>query len=379
VKRLWHLTWACPLALLAFLWVRADYDIRFVARVLWHRGSTTSDYLWKASRTIPASVHPRPWREAADCPRVATALGTPIAPYLTAGGALDFVVIHDGAVICEWYGNGGARDRPAAAFSATKVMTSLLLARAIDAHAIGSLDDAITKYVPELAMRDPRFGAITLAMLVDMRSGLAFEEASGFPWVDADDSRVYHASDLAAAVVRYPRIASAPGPFLYNDYAPNLNGLAIARAVNRSPIDALAQPLWDELGAETPALWSVDGHGFPWFETGLVVTARDFARVGQLLLDGGKVGDREVAAAWVARSVDPVGRATAVTFGDTALGYHNAWWVLGDHTLVAMGKHGQVMVVSLATRTVVVRLGRDGYDETNVSIARRLSRLADQL
>ncbi len=111
----------------------------------------------------------------------------------------------------------------------------------------------------------------------------------------------------------------------------------------------------------------------------MVVTARDFARVGQLLLGGGKVGDHEVAAAWVARSVDPVGRATVVTFGDTALGYHNAWWVLGDHTLVAMGKHGQVMVVSLATRTVIVRLGRDGYDETNVSIARRLSRLADQL
>jgi CubicO group peptidase (beta-lactamase class C family) len=381
MKRLWHLVWLCPLAVFGYLWVRADYDARYVIRVLWHGGSSTSDYRWKASRPLAASAHPRPWREVPDCPRVTTAVtaaaGAPMETYLTAGGALGFVVIHDGALVCEWYGNGGAKDAPAAAFSATKTLTSLLLARAIDAHAIGSLDDAITKYIPELGSRDRRFEAVTLGSLVDMRSGIAFVEAAGFPWVTADDARVYYASDLAAAVVKYPRIAAAPGGFLYNDYAPNLNGLAIERALGRSVIDALAQPMWDELGAEFAAMWSVDGHGFPWFETGLVVTARDFARIGQLILDGGKVGDRVVAAAWVARSLDPAGRATV--FDDTTLGYRNGWWVLDDHTLAAMGKHGQIMVVSLATRSVIVRFGLDGHDETNISIARRLARVADQL
>ena len=379
MKRLWHLVWLAPLAVLIYLWVRADYDVRYVARVLWHRRSGTSDYQWKASQSIQASAQPRPWREALDCPRVAKALTTPMDSYLTAGGALGFVVIHDGTLVCEWYGNGGAKDRPAAAFSATKTVTSLLLARAVDAHAIGSLDDSITKYIPELAERDPKFGAITLAALVDMRSGIAFREAQGFPWVDADETRVYHASDLAAAIMKYPRIESAPGPFLYNDYAPNLNGLAIERALGKPVIANLVQPLWTDLGAEFPALWSVDGHGFPWFETGLVVTARDYARIGQLILDAGKVGDRDVASAWVVRSLDPAGRTTATSFGDTSLGYHNGWWIYDDHTIVAMGKHGQVMVVSLATRTVIVRLGLDGHDETNVSIAHRLSKVADQL
>jgi CubicO group peptidase (beta-lactamase class C family) len=305
------------------------------------------------------------------------AAGAPMESYLTAGGALGFVVIHDGALVCEWYGNGGAKDVPAAAFSVTKTLTSLLLARAVEAHAIGSLDDAVTTYLPELAARDRRFEAVTLAALVDMRSGIAFEETAGFPWVTGDDARVYYASDLAASIVTYPRIAAAPGGFLYNDYAPNLNGLAIERALGRSAIDALAQPVWDELGAESAALWSVDGHGFPWFESGLVVTARDFARVGQLILDGGKVGDRAVATAWVTRSLEPAAQATV--FDGTSLGYRNGWWVLGDHMLVAMGKHGQVMVVSLATHTVIVRFGLDGHDETNVSIARRLARVADQL
>lgn len=381
MKRLWHLVWLCPLAMFGYLWVRADYDVRYVMRVLWHRGSRTGDYRWKASRALRASSHPRPWRAMPDCPRLTAAMnaaaGAPMDTYLTAGGALAFVVIHDGALACEWYGNGGAKDLPAAAFSATKTVTSLLLARAIDAHAIGGLEDSIAKNIPELAARDPRFEAVTLASLVDMRSGIAFEETAGFPWVTGDDARVYYASDLAASVVKYPRIAAAPGAFLYNDYAPNLDGLAIERALGTSAIAGLAQPLWNDLGAEAPAMWSVDGHGFPWFETGLVATARDFARVGQLILDGGKVGDRVIAAGWVERSLEPAERATV--FDNTALGYRNGWWVLGDHTLIAMGKHGQIMVVSLVTRTVIVRLGLDGHAETNISIARRLARVADQL
>ncbi len=159
-----------------------------------------------------------------------------------------------------------------------------------------------------------------------------------------------------------------------------MNGLALERALGKPVIGRLVQPLWNELGAEYPASWSVDGHGFPWFESGLVVTARDYARIGELVVEGGKVGDHDLASAWVARSLEPAGRVTVTAFGGvTSLGYHNGWWIYDDHTYVAMGKHGQVMVVSLATHTVIVRLGLDGHDETNVSIAGRLSKIADQL
>jgi CubicO group peptidase (beta-lactamase class C family) len=72
------------------------------------------------------------------------------------------------------------------------------------------------------------------------------------------------------------------------------------------------------------------------------------------------------------------------------LGYRNGWWIPGKDQLLAMGAHGQVMLVSRANRTVLVRLGRDGHDgsrglgfdghgETNVSIARRFERVAAAL
>ena len=376
---------AMLLAFVGFLWVRAGMDARYLLRVLVHGDSSTSDHEWKDSMAVAAASPSIPWTEAPDCGGVASAFAaepglSDMASYLAQGGALALVVVRDGAIVCEWYGNGGARDRPAAAFSMSKTVVSLLLARAIAERHIASLEDPITRYVPELVERDRRFASITLADLVDMRSGIAFDAETDFPWVDQDAPSVYYASDLWKTVVERPHIEGPPGAFVYNDYAPNLIGIALQRSTGRSLASGPMQALWSEIGAEFPAAWSVDAHGFAWHESGLVVTARDIARVGQLVLDRGKVGIRQVApGAFLERSLAPVGRTPVATFAGTAVGYWNGWWTLGDRDLIAMGAHGQVMLVSPATRTVIVRMGEDGHDETNISIARRLQRVANRL
>jgi CubicO group peptidase (beta-lactamase class C family) len=304
--------------------------------------------------------------------------------HLTDTGALSLVVIRDGTLVCERYRNGGGATRPAAAFSVSKTVLSLLVARAV---ADGHLDLAapITRWVPELRHRDARFDRITLADLVDMRSGLGFRDATPFPWVNQDQPAVYYATDLARTVVERPEVESAPGPFRYNDYAPNLVGLALQRATGQ-PLPAAIQRLWTDLGAQDPASWSADDHGFASHESGFVVTARDLARVGQLVLDGGKVGGdgRVVApAGFLTRSLDPSGREPVLSHDGVTVGYRNAWWVLhradGGADLVAMGRHGQIMLVSPTTRTVVVRMGLDGHGEQNLALTARLQRVADRL
>jgi CubicO group peptidase (beta-lactamase class C family) len=391
-----HVLWVGPVAIFGILLLYAGCDVRYLARVLVRQGSNTDDYQWKRAMPVAPAPSPARWPETHGCDAVSAAFaperdGPELASYLTRGGALAFVVVRDGALACEWYGNGGAQARPAAAFSISKSVTSLLLARAVAAGKIRSLDDAITEHVPELAARDPRFSAITLAALVDMRSGIAFDEDVSFPWVNGDSPRVYYASDLARTVVEQTRIEMPPGGFVYNDYAPNLIGLALDRAYGARLASGPMQALWSELGAEHGAAWSVDDHDFAWHESGLVVTARDLARVGQLMLDDGKVGDRQVAPpAFVARSFAPAGRKPIVNFAGVELGYRNGWWILGEQELLAMGRHGQVMFVSRATRTVIVRLGLDGHDdlhrlgfdghnETNVSIGLRFRRVAARL
>jgi CubicO group peptidase (beta-lactamase class C family) len=391
-----YLLLLAPVSLAGLLLTCGGCDVRYVVRVLVHGDSKTDDYLWKRSMPVSPSSSPVPWPEAPGCGAVAAAFAeepdaTDMAAYLGRGGALALVVVRNGAIACEWYGNGGARERPAAAFSISKTVTSLILARAVAEGRLDSIDDSITAYLPALATRDARFAAISLASLVDMRSGIAFDAATSFPWVNRDPPRVYYASDLAKTALEHTRIEAPPGGFVYNDYAPNLIGLALERGYGARLADGPMQALWTDLGAEYPAAWSVDDRGFAWHESGLVVTARDLARVGWLMLERGKVGDRQVApASFLARSLDPVGRKPVASFAGTELGYRNGWWVSGDRALYAMGRHGQIMVVSLATRTVMVRMGHDGHDrirrmgfdghdETNVSIATRLARVADRL
>jgi len=83
-------------------------------------------------------------------------------------------------------------------------------------------------------------------------------------------------------------------------------------------------------------------------------------------------------------------RQRATQFAGVEFGYRNGWWVPNDHELFAMGRFGQLMLVSPATRTVIVRLGRDGHNgssglgfdgegETNISIVRRLERVVTRL
>ena len=371
-------------------------DVSYVLRVVAHRDSHTDDHTWKRTVTLPPAAVPVAWRESPACQAVVAAFATdadapPLFDYLARGGALAFVVVREGAIACEWYGNGGAQSLPAAAFSISKTVTSLLLARAVAQGKLAGLADPITAHVPALAGRDPRFAAITLADLVDMRSGIAFDETVSFPWVNRDPPEVYYASDLARTALERTRIEGPPGAFVYNDYAPNLLGLALQHGYGRQTTAGPMQALWSELGAEAAALWTVDDRGFAWHESGLVATARDLARVGQLVLDGGKVAGRQVAPPeFLSRSDDPAGRVRATTFAGVELGYRNGWWIPGEGELLAMGAHGQIMLVSRAGRTVIVRLGRDGHGgsrglgfdghgETNVSIARRFQRAAARL
>lgn len=374
--------------MITVLWWKADWDMRYLLRVLAHRESSTTDFRWKHSVTVRPSDTSIPWPEVPGCPHVDRAFAAEsdvetMDDYLRESGTTALVIVRHGAIVCEWYGNGGSRAEPAAAMSVSKSVLALLLARAVDSGQL-KLSDPITAFIPRLAARDPRFANITLADLVDMKSGIGYTEQTSFPWVNQDGPSIYYASDLAHTVVERPTISSSPGPFLYNDYAPNLTGLALQRATGR-PLSVALQDLWNELGAEYPAAWSVDELGFAYHESGFVVTARDLARFGQLLLDDGSAHERQVAPdAFLQRSFDPVGHEQIATSAGVEVGYRNGWWVLprigeADIDLAAMGRYGQIMLVSPADDTVIVRMGADGHDETNISIATRLQRISDRL
>jgi CubicO group peptidase (beta-lactamase class C family) len=266
-----------------------------------------------------------------------------------------FIVLNGDRVWMESYPSGGEREDPVTSFSVAKSILSTVVGLAIERGDIGSLDDAVTDYVPELLNRDERFGRITLRHLMTMSSGLRYEE-HGLPW--SDDAVTYYSPDLRKTALS-AEIEEEPGTrWLYNNYNPLLMGLVLERATGRPLPAYVSEVLWRPLGAEADASWSIDSEasGFAKTESGFNARPMDFARFGYLFAHGGRVGERQVLPEdWVADAT----AADAST--DPAEHYQYWWWVDTEHPgrFMARGNKGQFVYVDPATDVVVVRTGVD--------------------
>lgn len=148
--------------------------------------------------------------------------------------------------------------------------------------------------------------------------------------------------------------------------------MVLERATGMSVSDYMATRLWQPLGAERDATWSLDSErsGFEKMESGLNATAVDYARFGLLFLHDGVWSDtRIVSEEWVNAATTPYLHS---------YGYY--WWVDAERPgrFYALGKYGQYIYVAPDADTVVVRLGRDwGIDNDTWLVIFR--DIADQL
>jgi CubicO group peptidase (beta-lactamase class C family) len=296
--------------------------------------------------------------------------------FLAATDTTAFLIVRGDRLLYEGYFNGAGPDSIQTSMSMAKSVLSALVGIAIGEGRINSADDPITRYVPELAARDPRFGRITLRHLLTMTSGLRYEEDGG-PW--GDDTATYYAPDLRRLALEQTEVVEEPGRrFRYNNFNPLLVGLALERAVGMPVAGYLEARLWRPLGMEADGSWSLDSRpsGFEKMESGLNGRAVDFAKFGLLFARGGAWRGRQlVPRAWVR---DPTVVPTGGSFAP-ARGYQHFWWVQDDRrprAQFARGKYGQHLYVVPDSDLVLVRLGRDlGYrhwPELLSEMARRL-------
>jgi CubicO group peptidase (beta-lactamase class C family) len=274
-----------------------------------------------------------------------------------------FLVIQDDRLIYAQYFNGYGYDSTQTSFSVAKSFASALVGIAID-DGVLTLADPITDYIPELKERDPGFERITIRHLISMSSGLRYEE-QGTPW--SDDTETYYAPDLRKLALNDTEIVGPPGEqWLYNNFNPLLLGMILERVTGQHVAQFMEARLWQPLGAEADASWSLDSEasGFEKMESGLNARAIDFAKLGSLYLHEGEWnGERIVPASWVREST-AVGEANAPT---AKYGYW--WWTYHDEELgdyyAALGNKGQFVVVIPERDVVVVRHGRDfgGVDD----------------
>jgi CubicO group peptidase (beta-lactamase class C family) len=287
-------------------------------------------------------------------------------------------VVHHDRVVWERYFRGSTRESLQTSFSAAKSFVSTLVGIAIDERLIGSVDDRLTEYLPELAARDPRFRKIRLRDLLTMSSGIRYREG-GFPSL-GDDTYTYYGVDLRDVALKRVRIDGPPGiAWEYNNYHPLLLGLVLERTTGTSVCDFMARRLWQPLGAEADATWNLDSErsGFEKLESGLNARAVDYARFGLLFLHNGKWnGRRIVSPDWVRAATG----ADATTDSAYYHGYRYFWWLDVERRgrFYAFGKYGQYIYVAPDADAVVVRFGSD-WGVSNITWLSTFRDVADQL
>jgi CubicO group peptidase (beta-lactamase class C family) len=148
--------------------------------------------------------------------------------------------------------------------------------------------------------------------------------------------------------------------FNYNSLDAALAGLVVERAVERPLSAYLSDRLWRPAGMESDGFYVLDGPpgvGREFTAGAFNATLRDYARVGQLMLDDGEANGRQVLpSAWVAQSTAPSTTVDGET-GVPGLGYASFWWtVLGSEAFMALGGGGQFIYVDPSTETVIVKL-----------------------
>jgi CubicO group peptidase (beta-lactamase class C family) len=159
------------------------------------------------------------------------------------------------------------------------------------------------------------------------------------------------------------------GPFRYFSANTDLLGWALERATGKSFAALASELLWQPMSAEHGAAVTLDHHGLARCTGGICSTARDLARVGQLMVQRGRLADRAIIPSEWLDDLSNNGDRQAWKDGEWAklFAYHNmsyrgGWYVVDDEPrmLFAMGIHGQNLFVDQANRLVIVKLSSQG-------------------
>ncbi len=213
------------------------------------------------------------------------------AEFAERSDSTSLIVLHDGVIQLESYWREAGPDRPVYSFSMHKSVVALLIGIAIADGYIGSVDDSLAQYLEGWGGEDPR-NSITIRQALQMNSGF---EPMAFPRNPfSKHVRRQIGTDLAAAALDY-RLQDPPGgAFNYNGVNPTLLLMLIERATGRRYADYLSARLWRPLGNSDAAVWLDREGGLARGATSLFARPMDWARLGQMMLEHGKVGDRQI-------------------------------------------------------------------------------------
>ncbi len=279
------------------------------------------------------------------------------------------VVLHQGRVVLEHY-NGVMHPQALHVMMSVSKSVAGLLASEFAHQGLLDPQVLVTHYLPE--MQASGFAGATVRQVMDMTTGIDYSENYADP-----QATIWNHMYAGGMLARPP---GAQGPDNFFSYLPTVGargthgaeftyrtvntdvlGWILQRVAGCNFSALVSKSLWQPMGAELDACYTVDSCGVEFVGGGLNASVRDMARLGELLRQGGRVGDQQVIAQAVVedlhRGADP---ARFVANGPPTLpgwSYRNMWWIShnANRAIMARGVHGQNIYIDPRAEMVIAR------------------------
>ena len=261
------------------------------------------------------------------------------------------VVLHKGQVRLEYYGLDFSREEKWTSFSVAKSFTSTLVGAAIKDGFISSLQDKVSDYIPD--MKGSAYDNVTIEQLLTMTSGVQWNESYTDPNSDVNQFNTHvpaEGVDMVASYMRDLPRAVAPGEqYNYSTGETNLIGLVVSQATGKDLSSYLSEKVWQHIGAQYDASWLLNISGHEISGCCIQASTRDYARFGQFIMKGAKVGESSILPeAYLAKAT-----STQAEFGSDRLSYGYQWWIYNDGSFDGRGIFGQGIYIDPANELVI--------------------------
>ena len=282
-------------------------------------------------------------------------MGVDVDAYMKEHHMAAVLIMQGGKLRLERYGLDFDGDGRWTSFSVAKSFTSTLVGAALKDGLIKSMDDKVSDYLPD--MKGSTYDDVSLRQLLTMTSGVQWNEDYGDPNSDVARFNNHKPEPGVEALVSYmrklPRAAPAGTRWLYSTGETNLIGLVLNAAIQKPLTQYLQEKIWQPAGMEQQATWLLSKTGKEISGCCVQASVRDYARLGQFILEGAQVGGQGILPdGWLHEATHK-----QADIGAPGRGYGYQWWTYDSGSFAARGIFGQGIFIDPARQLVIVSNG----------------------
>jgi CubicO group peptidase (beta-lactamase class C family) len=287
---------------------------------------------------------------------------------------LAFLIIRNDSLLYQYYDESRTDASIVTSFSVAKAFISALVGIAISEGKIPGTNTSIVSYFPELTNQG--FEQVTIDHLLDHTSGIHYKEIKNHV---GGNLEFYWGKDLSRDIFNIHPVFRPGEHFEYSNINTQLLAMILERATGMTVSKYLQEKIWEPIGMESPATWSLSNSGPDGIEKAfccLNARATDFAKFGRLYLNHGNWNGKQIIPeSWIEQSLK------SSKENGQRLTYHYNWGIGPKKygSFYAIGLYGQLIYVYPEKNVIIVRFGKADLGYNPPFLFHTFLQICDQL